>query len=158
MSAEDPRDPRFRNYRRVTLAVYLVISCGFSALIIGSVYQSVLQMTPELPEAAGPTSSEAECLGQARGLFEELELQRKGLVGSADVTHADQRFLDFRVEWLTRKRAIEARCGLESREKVRGVYRTLERLLDLYTTASVQFTGGVGPVTDELKRQLELKP
>jgi malate synthase len=135
-------------------AVYLVISVGFSSLIIFSVYKSVLHMTPEAPANAGSVLSEDECLQGARTLFTELEQRRKALADEADVTHADQRFLDFRVEWLQRKRNVEARCGLESRERLRETFASLDHVLDLYTTASVQFSGGVGPATDELKKQL----
>ncbi len=157
MSGADPKDPRFRPFRILSWSVYLIVSVGFSCLIIFSVYKSVLAMTPEAPKFAGSALSEEECLQQGRALFAELEQQRKNLAESNDITHADQRFLGFRVEWLKRKRDVEARCGLDSREKVRAAFSSLDRVLDLYTTASVQFTGGVGPAADELKRQLDGK-
>lgn len=147
-------DPKLRPFRAASWAVYLVFSVGFSLCIIFSVYKSVLHMTPEAPAVAGSAMSEDECLQNARSLFGELEQRRKGLADEADVTHADQRFLEFRVEWLQRKRNIEARCGLETRERTRKAYESLDHVLDLYTTASVQFTGGVGPATDELKKLL----
>lgn len=150
--AEDPRDPRFRSFRAVSLGVYLVVTIGFSVLIIFSVYRSVLRMTPEhLPPAE--LQSEADCLKGARGLFGELELQRQKQGEEADVRHSDQRFLQFRVEWLKRKRALESHCALESRENVRAAFTSLDRVLDLYTTASVQFSGAVGPTVDDFKKR-----
>lgn len=156
--SDDPKDPRFKTFRAVSLGLYLTVTCGFSALIIFSVYLSVLRMTPERPPVAGARLSEAECLQEARTLFIELEQERKALGDRPDVSHADQRFLQFRVEWLTRKRAVEARCALDTAPRARAAFASLDRVLDLYTTASVQFTGGVGPAVDELKTLLEGKP
>lgn len=154
-TANDPKDPRFRTFRGVSWVVYLVFSVGFSSLIIYSVFSSVLSMTPETPPALGASMTEGECMSQARALFAELEQQRKALAEAPVVTGADQAFLKFRIDWLTRKRAIEAKCGLDAREKARAAFSSLDRVMDLYTTASVQFTGGVGPKVDELKKQLE---
>lgn len=150
----DPKDPKFRTFRAVSLGVYLVVTVFFSLLIIFSVYRSVLRMTPDrLP--VGQTQPEADCLRDARLLFGELETQRKLQGDQPDVAHSDQRFLQFRVEWLTRKRALESRCGLESRKGVKKAFDSLDRVLDLYTTASTQFSGGVGPALDDFKKQVE---
>jgi hypothetical protein len=152
--APDPRDPRFRPYRAVTLGIYLVVTVTFSLLIIFSVYRSVLRMTPDtLPP--GELQTEELCLRDARGLFDELEQQRKLQGDQADVVRSDQRFLQFRVEWLQRKRAIESRCGLDNRARSKAAFASLEKMLDLYTTVSVQFSGAVGPTVDEFKKQLE---
>jgi len=153
----DPRDPRFRPYRALTLGVYLVITVGFSCLIIFSVYRSVLQMTPDRPPAA-ELRSEEECLRDARQLFVELEQERKAQGDQAVVVRSDQRFLHFRVEWLTRKRAVESHCALDSRERCKAAFGSLDRMLDLYTTASVQFSGAVGPTVDAFKKQLDPAP
>lgn len=153
MSTPDPKDPRFKVARRVTLGVYLTFSVAFSCLIIFSVFKSVLEMSPERP-APAQTSSEAECITEARQLFGELDQRRQLLATGSEVSHADQRFLDFRVQWLQRKRALEARCALELRPSLKETFATLEKVLDLYTTESVQFSGGVGPAVDELKAQL----
>jgi hypothetical protein len=150
----DPRDPRFRPYRAVSLGIYLVFTIGFSCLIIFSVYRSVLRMTPDRPPA-GELQSEQQCMRDLRGLFDELEAQRMSQGNQPDVVHSDQRFLQFRVEWLKRKRALESRCGLESREHARAAFSSLDRIVDLYTTTSVQFSGQVGPTVDVFKKQLE---
>ena len=152
--ANDPKDPRFRAFRAVSLGVYLVVTIGFSSLIIFSVYSSVLRMTPDRPPASD-VQPEADCLKGARALFSELEEQRKLQGLEADVRHSDQRFLQFRVEWLKRKRALESHCALESRENVRDAFSSLDRVLDLYTTASVQFSGAVGPTVDKFKSLTE---
>lgn len=152
--APDPKDPRFRTFRGAAWVVYLVFAVGFSSLIIYSVFKSVLEMSPGRP-ATSQVSGEAECLIQARALFTELEQQRRDSTQAPEVTKADARFLKFRIDWLGRKRALEARCGLESRPQLKATFASLERVLDLYTTASVQFAGGVGPTVDELKRQLD---
>ena len=153
--ADDPKDPRFRPFRGAAWAVYLVVACGFSSLIIFSVFKSVLSMTPEAPAFVGTPLDEGQCLGEARALFAELEARRKGLAESSEIAHADQAFLSFRVEWLTRKRATEARCVASPRAV--AAFASLDRVVDLYTTASVQFAGGVGPATDEFKALVELR-
>lgn len=154
MSEADPKDPRFRPYRAVALGVYLTFTIGFSALIIFSVYRSVLKMTPDRPPASVERLNETECLARARGLFIELEQERKSLGDQTPVADSDQRFLEFRVRWLKEKRDIESRCDLESQARARAAFASLDRVLDLYTTASVQFSGAVGPSVDDLKREL----
>lgn len=155
--AEEPRDPKYRPFRAVSLGVYLVVTIVFSCLIIFSVYRSVLRMTPDRPPV-GEVQPEADCLRDARGLFIELEAQRKVQGDEADVSHSDQRFLQFRVEWLTRKRTLESRCALDSREKVKDAFDSLDRVLDLYTTNSVQFSGAVGPSVDAFKKSVTPAP
>ena len=154
MTAPDPGDLRLRPYRAVSLGIYMAITVTFSCLIIFSVYRSVLRMTPDtLPQ--GELQPEEQCLRDARGLFGELEQQRKLQGEQPEVVNSDQRFLQFRVEWLKRKRAIESRCALDSRAKSKAAFASLERMLDLYTTVSTQFSGAVGPTVDEFKKQLE---
>lgn len=150
----DPKDPRFRSFRGGAWALYLAFAVGFSGLIIYSVFVSVLQMSPNWP-VTNEVISEGECLREARSLFNELEQYRKDTTASPDIEHADQRFLKFRVTWLTRKRAVEAKCALDSRAELKSAFASLERVLDLYTTSTVQFASGVGPTVDALKRQLD---
>jgi hypothetical protein len=69
--------------------------------------------------------------------------------------HADQRFLKFRLEWHARQQQLGSQCAAQERPKLKRVFATLDRLLDLYTTATVQFSGAVGPAVDELRRQLD---
>lgn len=152
--APDPKDPRFRSFRGGAWALYLFFAVGFSSLIIYSVFVSVLKMTPGRPSTS-EIVSEGECLRDARVLFTELEQFRKDTTSSPDIAHADQRFLTFRQPWIQRKRALEAKCGLDSRANLKAMFASLERALDLYTTATIQFAGGVGPTIDELKKQLE---
>jgi hypothetical protein len=146
---------RLRPFRGLAWGLYLFFAVGFSSLIIFSVFKSVLSMTPGAPEFPASPLTEVQCLDETRALFSELEARRKGLADASDVSRADQDFLTFRVAWLGRKRALEARCALDEREKVADALKALERVMDLYTTSSVQFAGGVGPATDELKALLQ---
>jgi hypothetical protein len=154
--AGDPKDPRFRPFRGAAFGVYLLFTCTFSLLIIVSVYRSVLGMTPDEQPQAQAVLPEEQCMSELRGLFVELEDARKQLGEQPVVVKADARFLQFRVEWLRKKRVLEAKCGLESREKARSAFSSLDRLADLYTTASVQYAGSVGPTVDDFKRQVGL--
>lgn len=153
--SEPSKDPRFRPFRAASWALYLVVAVGFSSLIIVSVYRSVLRMTPERPAGVTERYGEQECLDRSRALFQELEQQRRAQSEGADTRHGDQRFLRFRVDWLGRKVALEARCAPEERPRVKSVFASLDRLLDLYTTGSVQFSGTTGPTIDALRQQLD---
>lgn len=148
---------RLRPFRGFAWALYLTFAVSFSSLIIFSVFKSVLAMTPEAPQLAGSAMSEEECFTQARGLFIELEGRRKSLGEAKEIAHADQDFLLFRVDWLTRKRALEVRCELGARPALSTAMDKLDRVMDLYTTASVQFSGGVGPAADEARTLLGIK-
>lgn len=156
MNAPDPRDPRFRPFRTAAWAVYLVVAVGFSSLIVYSVFKSVVSMTPDRPAAAGQALPVAACVTSLRGLADELDAQRNAF-SKADARQADQRFLEFRVGWLTRKRALEAQCAIgdPSREKLSDAFDELERLMDLTTTSSVQFSGAIGPVLESFRERLD---
>lgn len=153
----DPKDLRFRPFRAAAWAVYLVVSVGFSSLIIYSVFRSVLNMTPDAPRGGAQVLAEDACAREVRALFLELEGRRQQLAQGGDARTADQRFIAFRLEWLRREKELEARCVVDGagRQRLARLFATMERVLDLYTTATVQFSGGVGPAIDDLRAQLE---
>jgi hypothetical protein len=156
MSPPDSRDPRFRRFRTAAWALYFMVAVGFSSLVIYSVFRSVVAMSPGRPAFAGQVLPVAECTAQARDLLERLDAQRRDFF-QPPATEADRRFLAFRGTWLEDKRALEARCGMgkPGREKLAAVLDELERLLDLYTTSSVQYAGAVGPTVESLRRRLD---
>lgn len=156
MSAPDPKDPRYRPFRTAAWALYLVVAVGFSALVVYSVFRSVVAMTPDHPTPSGQALPVAECTAQARALLERLDGQRRDF-SKEEATKADQRFLVFRDGWLQDKRALESKCALgdPGREKLSRAFDELERLLDLYTTSSVQYAGGVGPTVETLRKKLD---
>jgi hypothetical protein len=139
-----------------TLGLYLVFAVTFSALIIYSVIRSVLAMTPPQVQPGREVYTQGQCVAGARALFAELEAERRGFSEGGGGS-ADHRFLEFRGDWLTRKRRLEAGCGLERPERrhIREVLESLEGLVDLYTTASVQFAGSLGPALDRVQGQLD---
>lgn len=149
-------DPRLRPFRVGTLAIYLVFSVGFSALVIYSVFKSVLEMTPGATRSGPEVYTREQCVRGARAMLEELEAQRK-TYATAPAERADHRFLEFRIDWLARKRRLESGCGLAQadRGELRAAFGSLDRLLDLYTTASVQFAGSIGADLDRLQQRLE---
>ncbi|MFT3708291.1 MAG: hypothetical protein QM817_11615 [Archangium sp.] len=154
-SAEELK--RWRPFRGLAWALYLTFAVSFSSLIIFSVFKSVLAMTPGKPELAGSALSEQECFADARSLFVDLEDHRKALGAAKKIAQSDQEFLSFRVDWLKKKRALEVRCNLDSRDELSKAMDALDRVMDLYTTASVQFSGGVGPAADDAKKLLSVK-
>jgi hypothetical protein len=152
MAAADPQDPRFRPYRMAMWALYLVVAVGFSTLIIISVFSSVLKMSPSFPAAKGDAAPVSECLQGTKSLFAELEAGRQGLIRKEPVTTADLAWVQFRQDWVTRAHQLKARCAVDQpgREKLADVFKHLDEALNLYTTATVQFAGGVGPTVDAL--------
>ena len=149
-------DPRWRPIRVAALGVYLVFSVGFSLLVIYSVYKSVLEMTPGSARPGPEIYTASQCVKGAQAMFTELEGQRQAYTaGSA--TQADHRFLEFRIDWITRKHRLESGCGLERRERgeLRHLFKALDGLVDLYTTESVQFAGAIGPDVEEVRQLIE---
>lgn len=145
---------KFRPFRTVAWAVYLLISVGFSMLVIVSVFSSVLAMTPARPKESPDVLSVRQCADGAAAMFEELEQQRKGFTESAG---ADRRFLEFRTDWLLRERRLEAECALDraDRAELQTLIATLNRLLDQYTTGSVQYAGMLASTVEAFKAQLQ---
>ena len=156
MAAQNPKDPRFARYRLATLAAYLVLTVGFSGLIIWSVFRTVIARSPAAP-VSGPTLSVGECSSRARGLFDELDARRRGVSGEPDVTHADLRWNDFRLDWLGRSHQLEAQCDLEnpSRAKLQAAFKQLDHSMDLLTVNVGQFAGEVGPSLEAIRVALD---
>jgi hypothetical protein len=156
MSEAPAKDPRFRPFRAASWALYLVVSVGFSSLIIYSVCLSVWRMTPARPPESPDVLTVSQCVAGARAFFEELDHARR-TQSEGEATSADRRFLDFRNDWLTRKRRLEAECALSRPERadLKELLATLDRVMDLYTTSSVQFASALGPTVERFRHQLE---
>jgi hypothetical protein len=156
MAPDDPKDPRFARYRLAALALYLVLTIGFSGLIIISVFRSVAAMSPKAP-AAAQSLSERACATQARAMYDELDTKRRTISTEPNVATSDLRWSEFRLDWLTRVRQLEAQCDLQdpSREKLKHVFKQLDHVLDLFTVQAVQFAGEIGPSLDAIRSSLE---
>ncbi len=156
MAQADPKDPRFRGFRRVAWAVYLTLTIVFCLLVTRSVVVSVLKMSPPHLSRAELLSI-TDCVSHARALFRELDGQRDALSRANTVRKADADWSRFRLDWLTRQRTLESQCVGEdaARVKLKPVFRSLENLMDLYTTHAVQYAGEIGPSVDALNQQLE---
>jgi hypothetical protein len=155
VSAPDPRkDPRFRRYRGAAYGVHITLATLFSLWMIWNVGHSVAQMTPGRPPDVTPPLTVRECLDTAEAHWRELETEREKLVHVLPARKVDQEWMRFRTDWLTRVRASEARCALDSRDptraEVRSVYKQLTRVQDLYTIHAVQYAGEVGGAVDAL--------
>ena len=156
--SQNPKDPRFRYFRQATYGLYLVVTVGFCGSLIWQVYRSTHAMTyGTKAHAVGAASPVPECVDGAEGLFKELEARRQQLPVPPPAVSADQRWLDFRREWIERFRDLEARCALGStdREPLAELFKMLEKVADLYTTHAVQYAGHVGPGADELAMRFD---
>ena len=153
----DARDPRFRPYRIAMYALYLAAVGFISILIIISVVRSVIAMSPGRREESLQSLTVRECLDQARSLWTQLDAQREKLTNQPKARDADEAWLRFRVKWLERKRELESKCGLRSkeRERLRDAFGQLERAMDLYTVHATQYAGEIGQVVDGLRESLE---
>jgi hypothetical protein len=136
--------------------VYLTLTIAVASLITISVVRSVLKMTPG-HHPPMPSLGVSECLEGAKKLWAELDQRRDALSSANQVGNADQNWANFRLDWLQRQRDLEARCvsADPKRAKLGPVFRTLETLMDLYTTHAVQYAGEIGPSVDRLRQQLD---
>jgi len=150
--AAPARDPRFRPFRIAAYALYLVVVSGFSLLVIRSVAGSVVTMTPKPLPPAEVTLSVRECLQRAEGLFGEMQREHAKLLDTLPATNSDDVWNEYRVGWMKRYREAEAACALHSQARVhiRKVYDRLSLVMDLYTTAAVQYAGEMGGAVDGL--------
>lgn len=159
MSAPTPpsKDPRYRPFRVAVYAVYFGFATVFCVLVLISVLRSIDAMTPDPQPARAPTYTVEACLGGAEALFDELEQARKALGDGGSARRAGERWTDFRVQWLTRMRILEAHCAIESPERpgMGPVFRDLRRLAEAYSTHAVQYAGEVGRLVDRLHRRIE---
>lgn len=163
MAGTDPKsspkaglDPRYRPFRIGAYGFYLVVVSIVSLLVIRSVVSSVIQMTPGRKPPAEQTLTVAECLQRAEALFRELETERAKVSASVPAARSDLTWEQFRVSWIERYRDAESRCALESRSRtsLREVYDRLSRVMDLFTTAAVQYAGEAGGAVDALREAL----
>ena len=149
-------DSRWRAFRVGALGFHLVFSVGFSVLVTYSVFKSVLEMSPG-PARPGPQIfTHSQCVKGAKAMLDELEGQRRAYT-SGSAAQADHRFLEFRIDWLGRKRRLESGCGLEKEDRgdLKELFGELDGLVNLYTTESVQFAGSIGGEIDRAKRLID---
>jgi len=126
-------------------------------MIIYNVFRSVFAMSPGHRPATEPTLTIRECLQGAEGLWRDLDDHRRELSARTPVTDADAEWSQFRVGWLERLRDVESHCAVEShaRGSLKAVFSRLDKLMDLYTTNTVQFAGETGGAVDGLTRALD---
>lgn len=150
-------DPRYRPFRIGAYAVYLVLVTLISVLVIVSVVKSVRAMTPGRRPASETTLTVRECLQKAETLFQQLEEERTRLTHALAASETDDAWVQFRVGWLEQFRNAEAQCAVQSRgrEPLRQVFRRLDQVMDLYTTAAVQYAGEMGGAVDGLRSSLD---
>lgn len=136
--------------------LYLALVAVFCLMVIVSVVRSVRAMTPEKRPEVSPPLTVRECLDQAQTLYGELEIARKKM-GEGAARTAAQRWSNFRIGWLERLRVLESQCAPSSRSRpgLAPVFAELQKLVDLYTTHAVQYSGEVGPAVDRLKVRIE---
>jgi hypothetical protein len=156
-----PPDPAFSaRYRPFRVAMYLLFIGAVSAFALVAIIsgvRSVLAMSPQPKPSSDVTLTERECLERADVLWRELDGRRKEMGEQVPATKADQTWMQFRVEWLERHREAMSLCALESqnRESLKRVFSRLDKLMDLYTTHVVQYSGEVGPTVDALRDAME---
>lgn len=153
--AEQPNDPRLRPFRGLAWALYLVMSVGFSSLVIFSVSKSVYEMSPGRPAAAS-TRSVAECASALSASFDELERERAAL-GRDRAVGADQAWMVFRNGWVRRMRELEATCDIEAsdRQALKRAFGALHEVMDVATVNATQLSGQMGPALDAFRTQLK---
>ena len=156
-SAKAAQDPRFRPFRIGAYAFYLVVVSVLSLQIIRGVVGSVVRMTPPRRPPAEVTLTVPECLERAEALLREMEQERARLFTASPATDTDDNWGKFRIGWEERYRDAESRCALDSRARprLREVFDRLSRVMDLFTTAAIQYAGEAGGPVDELRASMD---
>ena len=151
--ATDPKDPRFKPFRTGMTLIYLLVVGVFSALVIFSIFRSVVTMSPRRPAQPPRVLTVGECVDGAEALWQELEGERKRFTDTHPAQTVDEKFSRFRVDWVRRLRELEGQCAIESRNRkpLRALFDRLDEVVDLYTTHAVQYAGEVGPAVDTLE-------
>jgi len=150
------RDPRYRPFRIFCYGLYILVVTAFSVNVTVSVVRSVMAMTPPRRAPTETVLSVRECVEGAERLWDELDAKRQTMSSHEPARRADQDWSLFRVKWLTNFRDIEAQCAVDarSRKPLKTVYARLDRIMDLYTTHSVQFAGEIGGAIDAFREAL----
>lgn len=159
MAAPPATDPRLRPFRGAMWILYLIVSVGFSSLVIFSVTKSVFEMSPDRP-VAGSVRTAAECTAGLSALFDELEVERRQLSAVGKVSEADHRWMSFRNAWIVRMRALEAECDLDSpgRADLKVAFARLNQVMDQSTVQATQLAGQLGPALDAFRKALAELP
>src|SRR5687767_1862193 len=123
----------------VMYGLYIAVVTVFSVMLSISVIGSVIRMSPRAAQAPDAMLVTSECVGQAEALWRELDSERRAFTQSQPARAVDEKFSQFRVEWLQKLRRLESRCSGESagRKSLQMVFRRLDQVLDLYTTHAV---------------------
>lgn len=154
---EDPKDVRFRPFRRAVFGVYFVVVGLFGLVVIVSISRSLKTMSPR-PVPTSASVPVEQCEHEAREMWRELEHQRKALGETPPAVEVDERWTEFRTTWMQRFRASQAHCALDASDRVelQTTFGLVLKLMDLYTTHAVQFAGEIGPSLDKLDTRLGL--
>ncbi len=159
MAASAKHPPLVHWVRRAVFAVYLTAAVGYSSMVIFSVFRSVSRHSPGRPAATTPPVEMQSCSNSFRALFDELDAKRHA-VRQVPVATIEQVWMDFRLEWLQRKRALEAACAVDAkgRESLALASSALESVLDASTTHVIQFAGQLAPVEERFRSALKGVP
>lgn len=146
MAEEKPKDPRLRPYRIAAWVVYLVVTVGFSSLVIYSVASQALKR--RITTNVSAQRPAAECSSLALGLFNELEQWRGGV--SAQNEREDL-LVQFRQGWQQRFADAKASCRVAE-----PVFDALDAVFVAYTIESAQYVGEAGPAVDAFRTALKV--
>jgi hypothetical protein len=89
-------DPRYRPFRAAAWIVYVGLATAFGLTVTVGVTRSVWRMTPTRPPPSTNPLSVSECMDRARGLWSQLDAQRRALADAAEVRKVDVDWMAFR--------------------------------------------------------------
>lgn len=157
MAHPEIRPEKLRRFRIAAYAVYLAVVGLFCTLLIVSVVRSVIAMTPRRLPGSDKVLTVPECVAAGEKLWAELDGRRQMLGAQVPAHDADIAWARFRVEWLQRHREAESMCAVDSKSRasLKAMFSKLDRVMDLYTTHAVQYSGEIGPSVDALRAAIE---
>jgi hypothetical protein len=159
MAASAQHPPLVQWVRRAVFATYLTAAVGYSSMVIFSVFRSVSRHSPGRPLASAAPAEMQYCTDSFRALFDELDAKRHA-VRQIPAATIEQVWMDFRLQWLQRKRALETACAVDAkgRESLAVASGALESVLDASTTHVIQFAGQLAPLEERFRSALERIP
>jgi hypothetical protein len=132
-------------FRRALIGLHLLVASLFCLLVAISVIKSVATMTPKRRLVA-PSQGVDDCQKQAWLLWKNLEEERQNWV-LPELKTANN-WMEYRAQWITQLEILQKSCSNSESQKL---FRTLRRLMDIYSHHMTAFAQELAPAIKSLQ-------
>jgi len=133
-------------FRRFLVGLHLVVAIVFCLLVAVSVSRSVATMTPRRALVSQAQSVD-DCQEQGWLLWESLERERQNWV-LPELKTANN-WMEYRADWMTQLEKLQKSCTESESQKL---FKTLRRLMEIYSIHMTAFVQDLTPVMKSLQR------